>query len=131
MVYYIKEIFNNYLTQMQIPFNKYHGTGNDFIIIDNREGIFNPSDAVLINKLCHRRFGIGADGLILVSLHKQYNYEMKYFNADGKEGSMCGNGEDAPPLSLSEPGLPERSRNSLLSTDPMKQRSEMRISGFR
>ena len=77
---------------MQIPFNKYHGTGNDFIIIDNREGIFNPSDTILINKLCHRRFGIGADGLILISLHKQFNYEMKYFNADGNEGSMCGNG---------------------------------------
>jgi len=77
---------------MQIPFNKYHGTGNDFIIIDNREGVFNPSDAVLINKLCHRRYGIGADGLILISRHKQFNYEMKYFNADGKEGSMCGNG---------------------------------------
>jgi diaminopimelate epimerase len=92
MVFNILERFNNYLTQMQIPFNKYHGTGNDFIIIDNREGIFNPSDTILINKLCHRRFGIGADGLILVSLHKQFNFEMKYFNSDGNEGSMCGNG---------------------------------------
>jgi diaminopimelate epimerase len=77
---------------MQIPFNKYQGTGNDFIIIDNREGIFNPSDTIIINKLCNRRFGIGADGLILISLHNQYDFEMKYFNSDGKEGSMCGNG---------------------------------------
>ena len=61
---------------MQIPFNKYQGTGNDFIIIDNRKGLFNPSDTILINKLCNRRFGIGADGLILISLHKEFDFEM-------------------------------------------------------
>ena len=70
MIFNKLERFNNTLTQMQIPFNKYHGTGNDFIIIDNREGIFNPADTALIDKLCNRRFGIGADGLILISLHK-------------------------------------------------------------
>lgn len=77
---------------MTITFNKYQGAGNDFIIIDNRKGVVDPSDSPLIHRLCDRRFGIGADGLILVSCHDGADYEMKYFNADGKLGSMCGNG---------------------------------------
>jgi diaminopimelate epimerase len=77
---------------MTIPFNKYQGTGNDFIIIDNRKSIFNPLNTTLVKKLCDRRFGIGADGLILISKKEGFDYEMKYFNADGNESSMCGNG---------------------------------------
>jgi diaminopimelate epimerase len=77
---------------MTIVFNKYQGAGNDFIIIDNRKGRFNPSDSGLIKKLCDRRFGIGADGLILIKDSSEYNFEMQYFNSDGFEGSMCGNG---------------------------------------
>jgi diaminopimelate epimerase len=77
---------------MNITFNKYQGAGNDFIIIDNRKGVINPDDVKLINKLCDRRFGIGADGLILVSDTGDGDFEMKYYNSDGKLGSMCGNG---------------------------------------
>jgi diaminopimelate epimerase len=77
---------------MNIAFNKYQGAGNDFIIIDNRKGIINPGDVNLINRLCDRRFGIGADGLILVSEAGNGDFEMKYFNSDGRIGSMCGNG---------------------------------------
>jgi diaminopimelate epimerase len=84
--------FNNTLTQMTITFNKYQGAGNDFIVIDNRNAIFNPENSDLINKLCDRRFGIGADGLILINIIADYDFEMKYFNSDGFEGTMCGNG---------------------------------------
>lgn len=76
---------------MRINFSKYHGTGNDFIIIDNRDGSINLS-ITQIKHLCDRRFGIGADGLMLLNSIADFDFEMKYYNADGAEGSMCGNG---------------------------------------
>lgn len=77
---------------MQIHFHKYQGTGNDFIILDNREGKFDALSLDQIRGLCNRRFGIGADGLMLFNLKPGYDFEMKYYNADGAESSMCGNG---------------------------------------
>lgn len=76
---------------MPSTFYKYQGTGNDFILIDNRELSFQKSTSE-IEKLCHRRFGIGADGLILLQNEEGYDFRMVYYNADGNEGSMCGNG---------------------------------------
>lgn len=77
---------------MPIVFHKYHGAGNDFILIDNRNGNLNNLQGNQINALCHRRFGIGADGLMLLNAHHQYDFAMRYFNSDGAESTLCGNG---------------------------------------
>lgn len=77
---------------MNINFYKYHGTGNDFILIDNRENIFPYDDEALVSQLCQRHTGIGADGLILLENDQDVDFKMVYFNADGRLGSMCGNG---------------------------------------
>ncbi len=77
---------------MKIHLYKYHGTGNDFILIDNRSGNFNTTNYKLIETLCHRRFGIGADGLILLENTDKADFFMRFYNSDGKPASMCGNG---------------------------------------
>jgi diaminopimelate epimerase len=77
---------------MKIEFHKYQGTGNDFILLDNRENIYSNISTKQINFLCHRRFGVGADGLMMLNSKPGFDFEMIYFNADGKQGSMCGNG---------------------------------------
>jgi len=76
---------------MKLQFEKYHGNGNDFIIIDDRTLSFKASKRK-IHQLCDRRFGIGADGLMLVRNSEKANFEMVYYNSDGALGTMCGNG---------------------------------------
>ncbi|KAA9338623.1 diaminopimelate epimerase [Hymenobacter busanensis] len=77
---------------MTLHFHKYQGTANDFVMVDDRARTFPADDHALVRRLCDRRRGIGADGLILLRILPGYDFEMVYFNADGHLGSMCGNG---------------------------------------
>jgi diaminopimelate epimerase len=70
-------------------FFKYQGTGNDFIILDGRNGV---PGILPVQMLCDRRFGIGADGLMVLQQHPDFDFEMVYYNSDGNLSSMCGNG---------------------------------------
>lgn len=76
----------------EFTFYKYQGSGNDFVILDNRENFFPKQDTALIAKICHRRFGVGADGLILLEKSAEVDFTMVYYNSDGNLSSMCGNG---------------------------------------
>ncbi|MBS1761924.1 MAG: diaminopimelate epimerase [Bacteroidetes bacterium] len=77
---------------MKIDFYKYQGTGNDFIILDNRNGEYSAITNEMIKRLCERRIGIGADGLMLFESQDGFDFKMIYFNSDGLRGTMCGNG---------------------------------------
>jgi diaminopimelate epimerase len=82
------------LPQMQLSFYKGQATGNDFVLVDNWAGSIRLSEAE-IRALCDRRFGVGADGVIVLQPHATLAYTMVYYNADGPMGSMCGNGSRA------------------------------------
>ncbi len=77
---------------MKLNFEKYSGTGNDFVVIDNRELLINTQHKASWAKICDRKLGIGADGVLMVEPSMDYDFEMRYLNADGGEVDMCGNG---------------------------------------
>jgi diaminopimelate epimerase len=93
-----------------MKFGKYEGAGNDFILIDDREEKFPFHCTEFIQRLCHRHFGIGADGLILVQNDAVADVRMRIFNADGGEADGCGNGMRCVVRFLSDVGWEERPR---------------------
>jgi diaminopimelate epimerase len=77
---------------MEFAFYKYEGAGNDFVVLDDRKMLFPEKRADLVKFICDRRFGVGADGLMLLRPGDGCDYNMVYYNSDGYESSMCGNG---------------------------------------
>src|SRR5512136_72675 len=81
------------MPDLPLPFVKMSGTGNDFILVDNRAGLVGPGEmAPLAVAVCHRQNGVGADGLILIQDDPELDFSWRFFNADGTEPAMCGNG---------------------------------------
>lgn len=88
---------------MKIPFQKYQATGNDFVMIDNRSNQYAFSKPQ-IEKICDRRFGVGADGLMLIEKHPTLDFNLVYYNSDGSQ-SLCGNGSRAAVMMAATLGL--------------------------
>lgn len=93
---------------MRVTFYKYQGAGNDFVMLDNRFMCFLKDDSSLVAKLCDRRFGVGADGLILIEKSAEADFSMVYYNADGNESTMCGNGGRCAVAFAKELGIVDR-----------------------
>lgn len=107
---------------MTLNFYKYQGAGNDFIVLDGRSPLPTTLQTEQIAALCHRRTGIGADGLMVLLLHKDYDFEMKYYNADGREGSLCGNGGRCLTRFASDLGMNKKEFFFLASDGPHEAR---------
>lgn len=104
-----------------IDFYKYQGTGNDFVVIDNRSLALDRADKSIAQKLCDRKFGVGSDGLILIENHQDYDFEMVFFNPDGSQ-SMCGNGSRCAVKFAQFLGIIQN-KTTFLSTDGVHEAS--------
>lgn len=101
---------------MKLKFYKYQGTGNDFVMIDNRTSEVESVSVELVQRLCDRKMGIGADGLIVLNEHPTLDFEMIYWNADGSQ-SFCGNGSRCAVQFASQIGMFNAPGTRFLSTD--------------
>ncbi len=106
---------------MDVTFYKYHGAGNDFILVDNRNQNINPNNTAQIKLLCDRHFGIGADGLMLIENSEVADFEMLYFNADGNLGSLCGNGSRCAVQFCVDLGIVKSETITFLASDGLHQ----------
>ena len=104
-----------------MEFWKYQGAGNDFVMVDDRQNEFNENNQSIIEKLCDRRFGVGADGLILLRFGEKNQLEMIYFNSDGRQSSMCGNGGRCFAAFADFLGLVENDKLKFLAIDGMHE----------
>ena len=105
----------------KIEFYKYQGTGNDFVVVDNRSQKLDRTDKTIAQKLCDRKFGVGSDGLILIENHEEYDFGMIYFNPDGSQ-SMCGNGSRCAVKFVQFLGIIQN-KTTFLSTDGVHEAS--------
>lgn len=90
-----------------MEFYKFDGAGNDFVVVDNRNGALHLGEEE-IARICHRRFGVGADGLMTLDASSDCDFEMHYYNSDGRLGSMCGNGGRCIAMMAHLLGMPKK-----------------------
>ncbi len=115
-----------------MTFYKYHGTGNDFIIVDNRRNIFQARGLPkqdLIARVCRRHYGVGADGFILLERDKKADFKMGFYNADGKEGSLCGNGARCIVAFAHQKGIIESKNTRFNAFDGLHEAEVVEVSG--
>lgn len=115
---------------MKIEFNKYHGAGNDFILLDNRGKEYSNLSSSQLRQICNRYFGIGADGVIRIDSHDQFDFEMVYFNSDGNLSSFCGNGGRCVVAFARRLGIIER-QTQFLAADGLHTAQEIRLGEIR
>ena len=101
---------------MKIAFEKYHGTGNDFVMIDDADKLLDIQNVAWVPKIAQRKFGVGADGVILIRPHITYDFEMVFFNPDGSQ-SFCGNGSRCAVAFAKKLGYVKQNETTFLSTD--------------
>ena len=85
----------NFYEHTMLKFTKLSATGNDFILIDNRDGKLSGEEHAFFQRICQRRLSVGADGILLIEPSDKYDFSLRYFNSDGHIGEMCGNGARA------------------------------------